>query len=211
MGKLKKAYRVFRWFMLISTLVGLFLLVKAPPKLSAQPQPPAVTIAENAKSFDSKLMSLQEAHQRGESGAEVRVSAEEITAAVINDAPRQVTPLAAADPNNPNAPTGLSPDQVPVSQTQVLFEGDEVKCQFAANVYGKDVLVTMSGRLGSADGYVTFQATNFEIGSMPVPISLVQSALDKKLAQPENREKLKLPDFVKDLKIENGELVLTEK
>ena len=211
MNKIKKAYRTFRWFMLASTLLGLYLLIKTPSRLSAQPQPVATVVAENAKSFDSKLASLQEAHQRGEAGAEVRMTADEVTAAVAASTPAQLTTTVARDPNSGNAPAGLTPEQVPVQQTQVLFEGDEVKCQFAADLYGKQMYVTMSGRLGAADGYVTFQATSFQIGSMPVPISLVQSTLDKKLAEPENREKLRLPDFVKDLRIENGELVLIEK
>ncbi len=46
---------------------------------------------------------------------------------------------------------------------------------------------------------------------MPVPISLVNSQLQNKLQDPEVREKLKLPDFVSGLRIENGQLVVTEK
>ncbi len=210
MDTLKKAYKVFRWLMLLSTAIGLFLLIKTPPRLSAQPQPAPAVVAENAKSFDGKLASLEEAHQRGDSDTEVRFTADEVSAAVATDAPPTVTPAVAADPGAGNS-GGLRPEQVPVQNTQVVFEGDEVRCQFAAQVYGKQMFVTMSGRLGSADGYVTFQPTSFHIGAMPVPISLVQAALDKKLAEPENREKLKLPDFVKDLRIENGELVLVEK
>ena len=94
---------------------------------------------------------------------------------------------------------------------QVVFEGDEVKGQFMEQVYGKDVFVTLSGHLGAQDGYATFQPTSFQIGSMPVPISVVQARLDKKLNDPETRERMKLPEFVSDLKIENGQLVITEK
>ena len=94
---------------------------------------------------------------------------------------------------------------------QVVFEGEEVKGQFVANVYGKDVFVTFSGRLGAQDGYATFQTTGFKIGSMPVPVSVVQAQLDKKLSEPETRERMKLPEFVSDMRIENGQLVITEK
>jgi len=40
-------------------------------------------------------------------------------------------------------------------------------------------------------------------------VSLVNGVLQKKLA--EQRDQLKLPDNVKDIKVENGELVLVEK
>jgi hypothetical protein len=33
----------------------------------------------------------------------------------------------------------------------------------------------------------------------------------RKMAEPENREKLRLPDFVASLRVENGELVITQK
>ena len=47
---------------------------------------------------------------------------------------------------------------------------------------------------------------------MPVPLALVQDALQKKLFNdPATRAKLKLPEFVNDVKVENGQLVLTEK
>jgi hypothetical protein len=42
-----------------------------------------------------------------------------------------------------------------------------------------------------------------------VPVALVNDALQKKLA--EQRDQLKLPNNVKDIKVENGELVFVEK
>jgi hypothetical protein len=99
---------------------------------------------------------------------------------------------------------------VPIKSTQVSFEDDVVKGQFLTEVYGKDVYITVAGHLGSRDGYVTFQPTEFKVGDLSVPVSLVNAALQRKLADPENREKLKLPEFVKDLRVEEGELVITQ-
>jgi hypothetical protein len=66
--------------------------------------------------------------------------------------------------------------------------------------------------LGSKDGYVDFVPTSFQIGSLSVPVSLVQETLEKKLSSdPATREKLKLPDYIADLRIENGELVVVSK
>jgi len=42
-----------------------------------------------------------------------------------------------------------------------------------------------------------------------VPVSLVNDALQKKLAEQRNR--LKLPDYVGEIKIENDELILKHK
>ena len=89
------------------------------------------------------------------------------------------------------------------------FDGDVVKGQFLTQVAGKDVWVTVAGHLGSKDGYATFEPTQFKVGEMSVPVALVNEALQKKLA--EQRDQLKLPDYIGDLKVENGELVMKEK
>ena len=210
-------YKVLRWFVLAALIVVLVLSLKQPNRLSPQRQAPGM-MAKNANSFQNKLGQLQEAHQRGEGGTEVRLTSDEVGAALVvaNSQPEvQGNQSGSANPspgNDPNSATPmLTPQPVGVKDPQVIFDGDEVKGQFVANVYGKDVFVTLSGHLGAKDGYATFHPTGFKIGSMPVPISMVQAQLNKKLEEPETREKLKLPEFVGDMKIENGQLVISEK
>src|ERR1022692_1571393 len=87
--------------------------------------------------------------------------------------------------------------------------GDLVRGQFLTQIAGKDVYVTLAGHLGAKDGYATFDATEVKVGDLSVPASLVNGVLQRKLA--EQRDQLKLPNNVSDLKVENGELVLVEK
>ena len=69
--------------------------------------------------------------------------------------------------------------------------------------------MTVSGHLGSKDGFATFVPTEFKVGDLNVPVSLVNDALQKRLA--DQRDHLKLPDGVGGIKVENGELVLTQR
>jgi hypothetical protein len=96
-----------------------------------------------------------------------------------------------------------------IKDQQVSFEGDVVHGQFLAEVAGKDVWVTVSGHLGSKDGYATFEPTEFKVGNLSVPVSLVNPALQKKLA--EQHDRMKLPDYVGDVRVQNGELVMQQK
>jgi hypothetical protein len=96
-----------------------------------------------------------------------------------------------------------------IKDQQVSFDGDVVHGQFLTEIAGKDVWITVSGHLGDKDGYATFDPTEFKVGDLSVPVSLVNPALQKKLS--EQRDRLKLPDGVGDLKIENGELVMQGK
>ena len=89
------------------------------------------------------------------------------------------------------------------------FEGDLAKGQFLTEVGGKTVWVTLAGHLASKDGYATFDPTEFKVGDLDVPVALVNDALQKKLA--EQKDRLKLPENVGGMKVENGELVLTQR
>ena len=69
--------------------------------------------------------------------------------------------------------------------------------------------MTIAGRLGSKDGYASFDPTEFKVGDLNVPVSLVNDALQKKML--EQRDRLKLPDYVSDIHVENGQLVIKQK
>lgn len=210
-------YKTLRWFVLAGLIITLGLFFQTPKRLNPKP-PSLAVVAKNANSFQTKLGELQQAHEQGQAGSEIRLTSDEVGAALTmaNQQPRAAQPVAQAAPSpdsssNLNEATNLTPEQVGVKDPQVTFDGNEVKGQFSANVYGKDMFVTLSGHLGTKDGYVTFDPTGFKIGDMPVPVSLVQAQLDKKFQEPETRDKMKLPDYISDLRIENGQLVIVPK
>jgi hypothetical protein len=124
--------------------------------------------------------------------------------AFIQDASERAKAEAAKQPT-------LAEAQAEVKGTQVAFSGNEVIAQAVTERYGQDVYVTVRGRLGADNGYLRFYPTGFKIGDLTVPVSLVDPTLQKKLNEPETHEKLKLPDFVHDLRIENGQLVIVPK
>src|SRR5712691_904487 len=147
-------------------------------------------------------------------GAEVRLSSNEVSAALAQAAGQ--IPLAAAAQAVPGLSSpGTSPDaavapgQPEVKDYQVSFDGDVAHGQFLTQIAGKNVWVTLSGHLGSKDGYATFDPSEFKVGDLNIPVSLVNDALQKKLI--EQRDRLKLPDNVGGMKVENGELVMTQK
>jgi hypothetical protein len=67
----------------------------------------------------------------------------------------------------------------------------------------------VSGHLGAKDGYVTFEPTNFKVGDLTIPVSLVSPALQKKMQ--EQREQMKLPAFIGDLRVADGQLIIRPK
>ncbi len=215
--------RIFSAVMLLGCFVTTYQLFSRPQPVAA-PQDQAVAKA-NAASFDHKLERLETPRTVGDAPVEVHFTSDEVGAAIAQstsspapatpDKPPPTSPSSVA-PDSPK-PVGtaqspdaaISPGQVQVKGYEVKLEGDVARGQFATQIAGKDVFVTLAGHLGSQDGYVTFDPTEFKIGELSIPVSLVNSALQKKLA--EQREQLKLPQGIASLRVENSELVITQK
>ena len=185
------------------------VLSKPQPISTAQSVEAAKT---NADSFNQKLAQLETPRTDSSTPEEVRFSSDEVSAEMaesMNAAPAApgAGEHAGAPPSSPDAT--VAPGEVQLKSYAVKLDGDVARGQFVTQVAGKDLYVTLAGHLGSQDGYVTFDPTEFKVGEMTIPISLVNSALQKKLA--EQRDQLKLPDGIASLRVENGELVITQK
>jgi hypothetical protein len=92
---------------------------------------------------------------------------------------------------------------------KVQMEGDQVHAYLVFDMHGKEMSLDLVGRLGAADGFIKFEPVSGHIGSLPIPQSALESAVKQLMESPVNREKLRLPSDVSDLRIENGELVTT--
>jgi hypothetical protein len=204
-----KLNRIISLASLAVSLVVLLMLFKRPQPL-APPQAPAA-VAASAESFQNKISQLEKPIPAGQAPAEVHLNSAEITAAFAQAAGAIPLPAAAAELNSGTSVTApVDPSAQPdIKDYNVNFEGDVAHGQFLTKIAGKDVWVTVSGHLGSKDGYATFDPTEFKVGDISIPASLVNDALQKKLA--EQHDRLKLPDSVGGLKVENGELVVMQK
>jgi hypothetical protein len=200
---------------LLIAVAALVLALKKPQPV-APPQSPAA-IAANAQSFQAKVSQLEQAQAQGQTGSEVRLTADEIGAAIAQaerampslPAPGKAPSSAAPSADTAAAVASSAVETVNVDEPIISFEGDIVRGQFVTEVAGKKTYVTVAGHLGSKNGYATFEPTEFKVGDLKVPVSLVNDALQKKML--EQQDRLKLPDFVSDVRVENSQLVVKQK
>jgi len=104
--------------------------------------------------------------------------------------------------------TSIAEVQSSVKDVKVDMDGDLVKAYVVFDFHGKDMSLELDGRLSSSNGYLQFEPVTGHLGSLPLPQSTLDSAVAKLISSPENREKLRLPPGISDLKVENGELVV---
>ena len=97
--------------------------------------------------------------------------------------------------------------QSSVKDVKVDMVGDMVKAYVIFDFHGKDLSLELDGHLSADSGYMKFVPVAGKLGSLPLPQSTLQAAVDKMMASPENREKLKLPADISDVQIQNGHAV----
>ncbi len=177
------------------------LIATQVPDPQTAPQDPQPAQAQGSVSQNSQ--SPPSAPQAKPSPAQVRITSDEITAAL---AQASGSLPAAAGQVSADSDLGSMPN---ILDQQVSFDGDQAHGQFLVNVAGKNVWITVAGHLGSKDGFATFEPTEFKVGDLNIPVSLVNGPLQQRLT--EQRDRLKLPDNVGGIQVENGQLVLTQK
>ena len=206
-----KLDRIISIATLLASLAAIILVLKKPaPAPASAPQQPAAIAAQPS---DQRTSSPPQPEEHPFSGP-IYASTPSSPAA---GTPQPTTP---STPSNAKPDAGINPDQISsavakmlggaggnsaltpdsnvgsgdplIKDQQVSMEGDVVHGKFLTQIAGKDVWVTISGHMGEKDGYATFDPTEFKVGDMEVPVSLVNPALQRKLA--EERDRLKIPN-----------------
>lgn len=218
----RSAYRVFRWVTLAVLIIAILLILhKSPP-----PQVPFDR--EAAARAETKLAEAQSAVQQG-MPYELQLDRTELNsylstnlATAENPATQPTSdppasPSTDSDPpaSNPSAPATTSePDptiaevQSSVRDVKVDLVDDLVKAYVVFNFHGKDLSLELDGRLSSSNGYLNFQPVSGQLGSLPLPQSALNSAVDRLMSSPENKEKLRLPDGVRSVEVSDGRLII---
>lgn len=215
------AFRVVRWSTYVAAAITLVLMLHTTP-------PPAVqTSPQAAARVEQKMEQVQQAVTSGEP-ATLRMDQTELNSYLASHldiasnvnatqyaspAPAPAAPASTSASDTTNL-TGTPDEQIEqvrssVKDVKVELVQDHVRAHVIFDFHGKDMSLDLEGKLAASNGYLHFEPVSGHIGSLPIPQSTLESAMQRMMDSPENREKLKLPDDMSDLKIENGEVVAT--
>jgi hypothetical protein len=209
-------FRCLRWSTYLAALITVILVLHKSPPPQVQSSPQAAARAEE------KLEQVEHSVSEGRP-ATLRLDESELNSYLAshldlaqNSPATAAAPAASAAPQlteTPGTPSAADIEQVrsSVRDVKVQMEGDRVRAYVVFDVHGKDMTLQLVAKLGASDGYLKFEPISGQIGSLPIPQSTLETAVQRLMDSPENREKLKLPADVSDMHIENGELVATYK
>jgi hypothetical protein len=205
----KLIFRIVRWSTYIAAALALILVLhKTPP-------PPVETSPQAAARAEQKFEAAERAVANGQP-ATVRVDETELNSYLSShldlsgkEAAKPASPRGQQGASGGSAPTSKDVEQMRsnVHDVKIQLIDDRVKAYVLFDVHGKDMTLELEGRLGAQNGYLNFQPVSGQIGSLPIPQSTLESAVRHLMESPENREKLKLPPQIADLRVKNGEVV----
>ena len=201
-------FRVARWTTYAAALITLIMVFHAAP-------PPAIaTSPQAAARAEQKMQEVEQSVANGQS-ATLRLDQTEVNsylASHLEISPAS-TPAKAADDPAPSAHASSADEIAQVRSTvrdvKVELIADRVHAYVVFDFHGKDMSLQLEGKLSASDGYLQFAPTAGQIGALTIQQSALESAVQKMMASPENREKFKLPKEISALHIENGEIVAT--
>jgi hypothetical protein len=233
---IKKIYRIFTWASFAGLIVAILLVLhKSPPPNIATDPAAAKRVEQKFAAADQAKAAGQPAEvqmdrtelnsylaqnlQLSGSAAPAAPSSETnpaMPAANISNTASASTPRSSLEGDAAAAlassdPQSIEQVQSAVKDVKVDMDGDLVKAYVVFNFHGTDLSLELDGHMGTQDGYVKFQPVAGKLGSLPLPQSTLDAAVSKMMSSPENREKLKLPNDISDIKIEDGKAVLSYK
>jgi hypothetical protein len=224
----KKVYEILKWSSVAALALTLILV------LHTSPAPNIPYSANAAASAEQKFEAADKAKATGQP-SQVQLDRSELNSYLAQNLEFegkppavQAPPQAASMDNVPTVGSAVPPDdpagafpggeqttleqvQSTVKDVKVDMDGDLVKAHVIFDYHGKDLSLELDGHLSADSGYIKFEPVSGKLGSLPLPQSALQAAVDKMMASPENREKLKLPADISDIQIQNGQAVVKYK
>jgi hypothetical protein len=223
---LGKLYKILSWSSLAALIMTIVLV------MHKSPAPNIPFDAGAAARAEQKFAAADSAKAAGQPG-QVALDRSELNSYLAQNlqtqtpapagAPAGVAPGGAADgsggnaANDPSAalaagdPRSLEDVQSSVKDVKVDMVGDLVKAYVIFDFHGKDISLELDGHLSSENGFVKFEPVSGKIGSLPLPQSTLNAAVEKMMASPENRDKLRLPADISEIKIVDGQAVIQYK
>lgn len=199
-----QALRILRWVSLGTSLIVVVLILRQAPPLPVHHDPQA------AEHVAEKLVQLEEAARAG-TPRTLRLNEAELNhwlreSLALADAHR--TSQALAD-------LGMS-DQAEMQEVQsglkdlrIKLQADLIRAQAFFEIRGKTLSLQLDGHVSVINGQLQFQPTAGRLGSLPLPKRTLDGVVTRLRDSPQNRAQFQLPAHVQDLRVQNGEWVIT--
>jgi hypothetical protein len=207
-GILRSIVRPIRWMVLASSVMVLYLLLQPAPAPIIDYQPSA------AQSAEVKIRNFRRASLSGRA-QRLHLSEAELNGWLEGALRAEGTDERAA----PSASRASAEDEAreidqtddylsAVRDVRVKLIDDRLRAYVRFVVYGKLLSFELEGTVSARDGYLHLDPVAGRLGSLPLPGLTLTAALDHLLQTPEKREVLRIPEYVRAVGVDGGQLLV---
>lgn len=205
-GPWRQAYRVLRWLALAAALVTIALILRNSP-------PPAIEISPSDDlRAEAKIAAFQSATGKG-APAKLQLNEAELNALVQSRLTTADQEQPSAAQEQPDQDAGKTVEQVRsnVRDIRLHLDGDSITAYVLFDLHGKEISLTLEGKLEFHDGCLRMEPVRGRLGSLPLMEATLRGAASRLFDSPENRNKFCLPPGIQDVRIEGGSLILSSR
>ncbi len=186
-------YQVTSALTLAVLIAAIVLVLHKPPPLAVKADPDA------ASRLQEKLSSPSPTGAEG-APEPLRLDEAELNSYLLQNLALQ--PLVSKD-------TSIAEVQSSIRDFRIGLEGDLVKAYLVFDFHGADLSLLLDGRIHVENDYLRFEPVSGRLGSLPLSQFTLNQAVQKLMSSPLNKEKFRMPPEIKDIRVENSELVVT--
>ncbi len=188
----RRAFRVLRIVSPAVLIICIFLIfnLPTPPKVDRN--------AEATERVQQKLAGVQQAIQNGGAPYDLHFSETELNSILA----------LALRPPDPELPADQREAAESIRDLRTKLKYDRIHVYVAFRFYGKMLTLSLTGKVRVQDQQLRLDADSGRFGSLPLPSPVLERAMRKVFDSPENREKFRLPDYIQDVRVEDGSMVL---
>lgn len=216
-GRFRRFFRIFRWFYLAGAVLVLFLLLRpsTPPQVEASPA--AIKSAEaKIDDFRSSMepgrelrLEMDEPELNGWLSNNLALKKPQGSKAAIPQNTESLMELAkVATGGQAVSSADLQRAQTSMRDVRIELREDSLLIYALFDLHGMDLSLELEGQPAVRDGYLKLEPRSGRLGSLPLMAGTLQSATSRIFESPENKEKFKLPPGIRDIRIEQGRLVV---
>jgi hypothetical protein len=196
-GYLRKIFRIV-------CLLSLGILLLAIILIFHKSQPPEIKIfPDSAQLAEDKIKEFQEeASQTPES--ELRLDESELNGWLGKNLALKPSPG-----NIEADATATKPAQSSIRDLKIKMREDSLVIYAVVDAHGMNVSLELEGEPQVIDGYLRLNPKSGKLGSLPLTDGMLQKTVRQIFDSPENSEKFRLPPQIQNIRIENGQLIVT--
>jgi len=185
-GLWSRLFRILPWISLILTIGVLLAILRPSTPLEIQKDPQA------GEHIAEKMAQLEMAIATG------RSHALSLTEAELNHWVRGSVTMASADQEGSSS----------LKDVRLNLMGSQVCAYALFLLYGKEVSLRLDGTVETRDGFLRFNPTAGQVGSVPLPSKALDIVVRKLLESPKNRAMFQLPPQIESIAVEHSVLVI---